>query len=349
MSSNIQENLIATVLSSLVPVSSDQQKPGKRSNLENRDPLSLPQLTTNFRKFSSRIGIVFELQACVSQIYTWNNPRETVGYGMIYTFVVLHPTLLLALPFVAVLFCLLVPSFLQLHPPPPSNIPLPPDLDSWSTSSGNAKKFGGTAEGKDFLDNMRDIQNVMKDYTEAYDQASRIITDYTNFAKEKESSAVLATCLLSSCLMMLFPVVPLRLLTLLMGWIVICSGHPQFKHIVQQLQAVGQARRERLIREIANTVDSEYIDPELSPEVRRVVVYEYTAVDGKLFYSGFDSIGLAGKEDEYTTADLETVLAPEGFIFVTGSRWTRELGESAPNFSGLRRITLGRDVVRSIS
>lgn len=267
---------------------------------------------------------------------------------MIWSLLCLQPYLILAIPFVSALFSLLVPSFLQLHPPPPSNIPLPPDLDAWSTNTGHAKHFGGTAEGRDFLLNMRDIQNSMDDYTKTYDQMSKTITDYANFADERKSSVTLFVCVFGTIISILSAAyIPVRLIALIIGWVGLFSGHPSFKDTLYQVRAASRRSQERIVQEISRKVDDEYISPESHPEVRLVVVYEYRNHNGEPFYSGFATIGNAGSEDDYVTNNIEAVQAPQGYGYIQGSKWTVEEGEEHVSGS-LRRITLKRKVIRQL-
>lgn len=267
---------------------------------------------------------------------------------MIWTLLCVQPYLFFAMPFTVALFCLLVPSFLQLHPPPPSNIPLPPDLDAWSTNTGHAKNFGGTAEGRDFLLNMRDIQNAMDDYTKAYDDFSSTITQYANFADEKKSSVTLFVSVSGICAALLLAAyVPVRGIALMTGWMALFSGHPSFNGTVKRLRAMSKKSQEKLVAEIARKVDDEYISPEQAPEIRIVVLYEYRNGKGEPFYSGFSTIGNAGVEDEYVTSNIETVQPPQGYAFVHDSRWTIAEGEDQVTGS-LHRTTLRKSVVRQL-
>lgn len=284
----------------------------------------------------------------VESIYRWRNTRETLGYGMIWTLLCLQPYLVLAIPFVAALFFLLVPSFLQLHPPPPSNIPLPPDLDAWSTNTGRAKNFGGSAEGRDFLLNMRDIQNSMSDYSTTYDDISRTITDYANFANEKKSSVTLFVCVVGALgSIVAAAYIPVRLIALFTGWLALFSGHPSFKDTAERVKAASRHSQEKIVQTVSRRVDQEYIVPATKPEIRVVVVYEYRHEGGDTFYSGFSTIGNAGSEDEYVTSNIENVQAPQGYAFLTSSQWT--IVEDDVQLSGkLKRTTLKRKVVRKL-
>lgn len=267
---------------------------------------------------------------------------------MIWTLLCLQPYLILAVPFIVVLFCLLVPSFLQLHPPPPSNIPLPPDLDAWSTSTGRAKKFGGTAEGRDFLLNMRDIQNSMDDFTKAYDKVSSTVNSYVNFVDEKRSSVVLCICVVGGLITVTAAAyIPVRFLALLLGWLLLMTGNTTFSKLLLELRRFTHNSSEAVMHSVGKQVDDEYIDPQMTPEMKMVVVYEYRNESGEPFYSGFSTIGNAGNEDEYITNNIETVLPPPGYAFVERNKWT-VVGDSQIRGPKLIRTTLRRNVIRSI-
>lgn len=272
-----------------------------------------------------------------------------MSFGMIWGLLCLQPHLVLALPFVVALLGLLVPSFLHLHPPPPSNIPLPPEVDAWSTKTGKAKKFGGTAEGRDFLLNMRDIQNSMDDYTKLYDRVSKTVTDYANFADEKKSSVVLTICVFGCVISALGATYfPIRYLVLALGWLVLFSGHPASATIDFEVPPALRIWLNELTQEIRQVTDATYIDPGTMPDFRTVVVYEYRNGNGQPFYSGFGSIGNAGSEDEYITNNIEAVLAPPGFAFVESSKWTVVVEIGPDNSRNLSRTTLKRKVIRQL-
>lgn len=267
---------------------------------------------------------------------------------MIWTLICLQPHLALAIPFVIVFFCLLVPAFLHLHPAPKNDIPLPPDLDAWSTSTGKTKDFGGTASGRDFLLNMRDIQNSMDDFTKAYDKIATTVNSYVSFVDEKKSSVVLWFCVLAGTLTVAAAsFIPMRFLVLLAGWILLLSGHTSFKLLIHNIRNFSRRSTKVVTDHINKQIDDEYIDPQALPETRPVLVYEYRNAQGEPFYSGFSTIGNAGNEDEYITNNIEIVLPPPGYAFVDKNKWT-VVERTLASQNGLTRTTLRRNVIRCL-
>ncbi len=195
-----------------------------------RPGFSLPLMTTNFRRFNARIGVVFKFQARVFRLLAWRRPTHTVSFLAVYSFVCIDPYLLLALPLAIALFGILVPSFVARHPAPV------PDADRLRNLTYSprgpplapARTVKPTKElSRDFFHNMGDLQNVMEDFSVAHDKVIAVLLPKTNFSDEALSSAVVVLLAAGFLLMLVAAhLLPLRLLSLLAGWAAILSGHP---------------------------------------------------------------------------------------------------------------------------
>jgi hypothetical protein len=203
-----------------------------------RPGFSLPLMTTNFRRFNARIGVVFKFQARVFRLLSWRRPTHTLSFLAVYTFVCLDPYLLFALPLAIALFGILVPSFVARHPAPT------PDADRVRNMSYSprgpplapARTVKPTKElSRDFFRNMGDLQNVMEDFSVAHDKIIALVLPKTNFSDEALSSAVFVL-LSAGCLLMLIAahLLPLRFIALVGGWAAIWSGHPTVARWLQQ-------------------------------------------------------------------------------------------------------------------
>ena len=203
-----------------------------------RPGFSLPLMTTNFRRFNARIGVVFKFQARAFRVLSWRRPTHTLSFLAVYTFVCLDPYLLFALPLAISLFGILVPSFIARHPAPT------PDADRVRNMSYSprgpplapARTVKPTKElSHDFFRNMGDLQNVMEDFSVAHDKIVALVVPKTNFSDEALSSAVFVL-LFGGCLLMLIAahLLPLRVLALVGGWAAIWSGHPTVARLLQQ-------------------------------------------------------------------------------------------------------------------
>ncbi|KAK4153202.1 Peroxin/Dysferlin domain-containing protein [Chaetomidium leptoderma] len=251
---NIQDKLLEKLVSQVIPADDGHgQGPDPAAGdmpayAEARPGFSLPLMTTNFRRFNARIGVVFKFQARVFRLLSWRRPTHTLSFLAVYTFVCLDPYLLFALPLAIAMFGILVPSFVARHPAPV------PDADRVRNMSYSprgpplapARTVKPTKElSRDFFRNMGDLQNVMEDFSVAHDKIIALVVPKTNFSDEALSSAVFVL-LSAGCLIMLIAaqLLPLRFLALVGGWAAIWSGHPGVARLFHQakLQYMAAAK-----------------------------------------------------------------------------------------------------------
>ncbi|KAG0154259.1 hypothetical protein PDIDSM_1639 [Penicillium digitatum] len=191
---------------------------------------SLPVMANNFRRFNARIGVVFLFQSRVEQLFTWDTPTHTISFLFVYSFICLEPHLLLVLPLVVLLLFVMVPAFATRHPPPPST----------STSSTTPYySFDGPAlapartikpapeTSKDFLRNMRDLQNCMADFSDAHDAAISVVAPLTDFSNEKLSSIIFLGCTIATAVLFISAhLLPLKIVLLVGGNALVLAIHP---------------------------------------------------------------------------------------------------------------------------
>ncbi|GAM87783.1 hypothetical protein ANO11243_058110 [Dothideomycetidae sp. 11243] len=270
----LQERLLTSFMAQVIPVeeAGEDGKPivdRRSSAYVERPSFSLPLMSTNFRRFNSRIGIVFVFQNQLIRLFSWRTPTHTLSFLAAYTLVCLQPALIPAVPFGLVFFFLMIPSFLTRHPPPPypseNTLQNSTDPDTaaemetaWSTyaytthATAPPRRVRPAPEmSKDFFRNMRDLQNSMEDFSRLHDAAIANITPYTDFSDEKLSSSVfLLIFSLLSVATVTAHLVPWRLLAVLAGWGATISGHPRVQEMLndaqnsktmKQSQAVSQA------------------------------------------------------------------------------------------------------------
>jgi Integral peroxisomal membrane peroxin len=188
-------------------------------------------MTNNFRRFNARIGIVFVFQNQLIRLYNWAEPAHTLSFLAIYAFVCLDPYLLVILPVAVVLLFIMVPAFLTRHPPPPLSNSISSTTPYYSINGpalAPPKTIKPASEtSKDFFRNMRDLQNSMADFAVLHDTLIATIAPPTNFSNEAFSSALfLYLCIFTVVLFIAAHLFPWRLILLLGGIAVACSGHP---------------------------------------------------------------------------------------------------------------------------
>ncbi|KAL8906097.1 MAG: hypothetical protein Q9207_002229 [Kuettlingeria erythrocarpa] len=250
--------------------------PDKRSSKYiGRPGFSIPLMTNNFRRFNSRIGIVFVFQTRLIRLLTWKNPTHTLSLLAVCTFVCLNPYLLAVLPLAAALLFVMVPAYLVRHPAPPPTL-------SHSSYSLNGPPIApprtikpAPEMSKDFFRNMRDLQNSMDDFSTIHDAVLKVITPPTNFSNEALSSTVFLFLFVTSCALFIAPhLLPWRLIFLLLCWTSIALGHPSVQQFVLEHREAHLRPHERKAQSLLNSWIARDIILDAPPETREVEIFE---------------------------------------------------------------------------
>lgn len=87
-----------------------------------RPNFSIPTMSSNFRRFNSRIGVAFIFQNRLIRLFTWKEPTQTLSFLMVWTFLCVDPYLLPVLPLASGMFFVMVPAYLTRHPEPEGGV-----------------------------------------------------------------------------------------------------------------------------------------------------------------------------------------------------------------------------------
>ncbi|KAF5317834.1 hypothetical protein D9619_012638 [Psilocybe cf. subviscida] len=133
--------------------------------LSSRDPLSVPIMTVNFKRFVSIVGPIFWVQDRIEEIVFWKRGwRRTAVWMAVYAFICFFPRLILLLPHIA-----LVSVILATYPYPAN-----PDADPLyfvnSSTAGTPPADLHAAEGSvPWQANIQAIQNLMGAVADLHD------------------------------------------------------------------------------------------------------------------------------------------------------------------------------------
>lgn len=339
LSSSIQERLFQRLLTSVLPNdhSLDGDSSGSvkdpRPDTAERPAFSLTTMSHNFRRFNSRVGIVFIFQHRLLRLLQWKTPSHTLSLCLIYTFVCLDPYLIFALPPAVILLFLMVPSFVARHPPVPNSV---------YTASGPAiappSEVRAVSEiSKDFFRNLRDLQNTMDDFTLMHDKTIALIGPPTNFADEKLSSGVFLALFFSSIALFISAhLLPLRLIFLVLGWTFMALAHPALQRVVIETHAAHLAPKERRAAEAADSWVHADITLSTVPETREVEIFElqHRTTSGEyepwMFTPApYEPLSPARIAEERPKGSrfFEDVRPPIGWEWCEG-KWTLDLGST---------------------
>ncbi|KAI6044749.1 hypothetical protein EDC04DRAFT_2865675 [Pisolithus marmoratus] len=167
--------------------------------LSARDPLSLPIVSNNFRRFVARVGPVFWLQDRIEEIILWKKGwKRTVVWLAAYGFICYFPRLVLLVP-----HALLLGIMLAYYPP-----------------SGIT-----TCAAKS---NIQAIQNLMGAFSDAHDTNTCSYPSHPTLMLTLISFIILLPVVMADIL-------PLRLLFFLLGAGSVCALHPNARNIPNHL------------------------------------------------------------------------------------------------------------------
>jgi hypothetical protein len=244
-----------------------------------RPSFSIPTMSTNFRRFNARIGVIFVFQSKVIRLLSWKHSSHTLSFLAIYTFICLDPYLLSVLPLAVLLLALLIPSFIARHPPSPTTISSQSPNFAY-TPSGPALAPAPTVKpvkelSKDFFRNMRDLQNSMEDFSRLHDKVLTVLTPPTNFSDEALSSTLfLFTFATAGFMFIASHLMPWRLIFLIIGWVVTGLGHPTIQRQMLSTHQSHVAPREQQAKSwLASWIDKDII-LDSAPEIREVEIFE---------------------------------------------------------------------------
>lgn len=279
----IQDRLLEKLLQQVIPPDDD----GNYQTVEfasgptpsERPNFNITTMSSNFRRFNARIGVVFKFQGRVGRILTWRRYSHTLSLLGVYTFVCLDPYLLSVLPLAIMIVGVLIPSFLTRHPAAPNLRPSAEQTIAYSPRGpplAPAMTVKPVKElSRDFFHNMRDLQNSMDDFSQAHDQVIATIVPLTNFSNEALSSALFLGLFLGSITMSIAAhLLPWRAIFLVAGWAAVGMGHPAVGRIIASMHEAHVEPQVEKTRSFLDTWIANDVILDSAPETREVEIFE---------------------------------------------------------------------------
>ncbi|CAO1638061.1 unnamed protein product [Parajaminaea phylloscopi] len=256
------ERLQSHMLTSLLSLQSIPP-PSRMPVTKSKEPLSLPTTTRNFRGFVQKSGPVFLIQDTVHETLMWDYPARTLCVMGCWAVIAIHPYLLVPLP--AFLLTLLLLQTYQ------ARFPVAADTDEAAavkpadvlkhalehpTSTGHGKVQPPMVpeppnEGSiKYYENLRDIQNMMKMITDAYDLLAPL-SIHLNWSSPQHTLLIFQVLVVATlALCFIAPYLPYRLILLVAGEGAFLLNHPWADPVLKKLVAkVGEGREGRKMKE----------------------------------------------------------------------------------------------------
>lgn len=288
-------------------------------------------MSTNFRRFNARIGVVFKFQTRIIRLLSWRRTSHTLSFLAVYTLVCLDPYLLSVLPLAILLLGVFIPSFIARHPSDDHELAYSPR----GPPRAPARTVKPVKElSRDFFGNMRDLQNSMEDFSRGHDQVITYFVPKTNFSDEALSSALFVALFAATLFMTIAAhLLPWRLIFLCLGWGITVTGHPVVaKMLEQSRESYMGAQQEAQAKTVLDGWVKDII-LDSAPETREVEIFELqrrsdaSEWEAWLFspspYDPLSQPRITG-ERPMGTRFFEDVFAPEGWVW-SEKKWALDL------------------------
>ncbi|KAK9468731.1 Peroxin/Dysferlin domain-containing protein [Lipomyces arxii] len=331
------ERLFAAALPSTDPGPMSKSVSDRIQGQKNKPPFSVPVMARNFSRLNARVGVVFAFQYKVIRILAWSDPTHTFSVLAVYSFLCLYPHLFILLPVAAIVLGIMVPAYVTRHPPAPSPLPAFPVPADGPPLAAPVELKPVPELSRDFLMNMRDIQNTMDDFARAYDKIVGAFTRPTNFNDEAYSSAVYVTLVAFSAIALVVSAfVPWKLIFLVSGWLVVSVGHPKTRRVMKSSHDIYMSPHEKKLASLFENLVKSDIVLDQPPETRTVEIFELQRQKNTELDEWDDWVFSCSPYEPLNTdrishrrplgvSFIDEVLPPVGWKFTAESGWKLDL------------------------
>ncbi|GAA5995925.1 uncharacterized protein JCM10292_004835 [Rhodotorula paludigena] len=286
-----------------------------------KEGLSLPTMSTNFRRFVQKSGPIFVAQDAVEAVLRWEDPAKTLFFAAAWAMLCYWPSLAVFIPSVVLVSILLTTYQAKRGAgPPPESQEGPTTLAKEPPSEGSV----------DYFANLQNIQIMMGRVADLSDLLRSTVPLLT-WRDERVTRALLQLSVVATFVLALFaPVIPWRLVFLIVGESTFLLGHPwtqTFLHDAYERLARPDRRKawQRLVRRLLE--DDALTDADLEcevVEVQRLEVESRIPGAPTTAAAGAAVAGGAAGEGMWQSEAIVGGELPGGF------RWLGEWEDAAP-------------------
>ncbi|KAG8993086.1 hypothetical protein FRB93_002098 [Tulasnella sp. JGI-2019a] len=252
-SNNISSILLSHALSALpvIPANLNNgqiRKPGDETLASAKDPLSLPIMSANFRRFIGKCQFIFWLQDRAEEVVFWRKGQLYTGAFMCaYTFFCFFPRLALLIPHVVLLHILFTTYQMRY---PETTITSSSILGD-DTTAEIAPVIQPGEGTPDWFANFQAIQNLMGFVSDAYDI---VVPQLVHLTWTQPTTQPLFLFLLTSLILLLpiVQIIPLRPLFLTLGLAPFLLTHPTTRQVLPPLLLRFKPYSTIILRQIIN-------------------------------------------------------------------------------------------------
>lgn len=291
------EKLISRMIPDKLP---EREHFGELSEEEKRkaQTVSATVLTSNLKKLTPKMGVLFELQDSIVRLLTWRNPSGTVTMLILSTMICFNPMYFITLPLLYVAFGLMAPGYMRRHPLRRVLYPvrrvygrslLKEITDSGtrraSHSSGavheysygdRAPESGSPAledplsNGVEFVSNLRDFQTASTAAVQMSNSLEKFLYGTAGFKDERYSTMVFLKFIFWFCLLgVISRFLNWSIVISVWLWFTMIKTHPKVKKKLEAFQ-----KKDNQTTTIPPKMDGLQLILDEPPEVKLVEIFE---------------------------------------------------------------------------
>lgn len=243
--------------------------------------ISLSLIASSLSRIAVSAQGLAGLQIQIKRFMSWESYSFTISILCIYTFICLHPYLLVCLPAGTVLVSILIPGYNSRHPLSEELLPkklyqvseyddMMPDLDI------ELPKKVDNSQNKDTLDKIRELQVSLSNLVKAIEDIEKFIRGPGSFVGDERKSTAIFFLLFQAMVLggLCASLVPVYIAVIGFGWLVVCLSHPHIKKRVTVAREIYMEGREKALEELVEQVEESEVILDLEPEYRAVEIFE---------------------------------------------------------------------------
>lgn len=274
---------------------------------KNSDNLSITKFSSNLTKLTGKIGGIFQAQYFILKVFHWKDPSLTLTCLIIYTILISHPNLFIILPFIFLLYGVMIPGYLYRHPisnlsknlihikergdtliekfarikddknleemledDQEQNFEMIPEIDDPIDKSTSLLK-----NQMEFLVNMRDLQNLMTNLLKLNDNFENFWYGTAGFKDERLSTSMFFNVFsLTIVLLILNPYINYKLIFISLGWLLLILIHPKILPTIKKFNELVIKPQNEKLNKIVKESERHDIIMDESPEIKQVEIFE---------------------------------------------------------------------------
>ncbi|QLL30309.1 hypothetical protein HG536_0A01260 [Torulaspora globosa] len=290
------EKLIARMIPDKLP---EREHFGELSEEERRkaQTVSATVLSSNLKKLTPKMPIVFELQDSIVRLLTWRNPSGTVTMLILCTMICYNPMYLITMPLLYIAFGLMVPGYIRRHPLRRALYPVRrvygrslieeiADSGARRTSgsasihkysyNGEAAESGSPAledplsNRVEFVSNLRDFQTASTATVQMSNSLERFLYGTAGFKDERHSTVVFLKYIFWFCFLgAVSKFVNWSFVLSAWLWYAMIKSHPKVKKKLEAFKTKGTKTTE-----VKPKKEGLQLILDEPPEVKLVEIYE---------------------------------------------------------------------------